>query len=558
MAAVSQTATTFTPPANSHDTGYSWELSVSGETEKAFHDAKRFVNDEHGYPPPHQTAQPSQNGNSTHTNATGIDSDMKIRNFEPPYVSQHIKDSKPRSVKSHHANSVDGPDAFGAAKVDRNEDTRRGGPRDDSPDSQADDNSKWIHRDKLARIENEELQAAGIYLPRQRDRARSKSQNRPRRDQSQDKLNGSGRSIGGTDHGASRSRKNSGATTTEPKTPDLNAIPAWDLRRPEEIVEEGDGYWTSTTSGKTMSRIPVAKVSPVPIPSEHIERDTLLARKRDGSPGGEDSISYPRTRARSGTGNTLPKPTTSDGNNPQSFGHGSKPANPSPKKPAGTRKPKVANGAPGRPKTRGGPSKDSTSSGAGNTRPSTRSGERELSASSKPMEGEPPWMVSAYRPDPRLPPEQQLLPTVARRLAQEKWEKEGKFGNIYDKEFRPLTDEGFLMPPDSGGHPDSQNEKDAQQDEQADWPLKSGMKSPSLNGRSNSYSTMPRISDKQTMSPLPSPRTPGPPPQQQQQQPQPQQHERKESQPPATVRVPEPPPEDPPQKKDGCGCCIVM
>ena len=64
------------------------------------------------------------------------------------------------------------------------------------------------------------------------------------------------------------------------------------------------------------------------------------------------------------------------------------------------------------------------------------------------MEGEPPWMVSAFRPDPRLPPEQQLLPTVAKRLQQEKWEREGKVGNVYDKEFRPLTDEGFLEPPE--------------------------------------------------------------------------------------------------------------
>ena len=57
-------------------------------------------------------------------------------------------------------------------------------------------------------------------------------------------------------------------------------------------------------------------------------------------------------------------------------------------------------------------------------------------------------MISAYKPDPRLPPDQQLLPTVAKRLQQEKWEQEGKFGNIYDKEFRPLNEEGFLKPPE--------------------------------------------------------------------------------------------------------------
>jgi len=157
------------------------------------------------------------------------------------------------------------------------------------------------------------------------------------------------------------------------------------------------------------------------------------------------------------------------------------------------------------------------------------------------MEGEPPWMVSAYRPDPRLPPDQQLLPTVAKRLQQEKWEREGKFGSVYDKEFRPLTDEGFLKPPESSAQ-DKEAEKETEgekKEEQGDWPLKAESKSPTLPGRTNSYSTMPRISDTPANA-LPSPRTPA-----------------HQAQPSQTVRVPEPV-EESEEKKAGCGCCIVM
>ncbi|KAK4159137.1 hypothetical protein QBC43DRAFT_133271 [Cladorrhinum sp. PSN259] len=523
MAAVSQTATTLTPPTSSHDAGYSWDISVAGhaDREKALHDAKRFLNDDNPYRP--------QNGNSAlHNNAKGINSlDMNGNNYEPTHASQH-----------HHTESNGAPELNGSAHQEPSEDYFSKGRRDITPNSDRDENSKWIHRDKLAKIENEELQAAGIFLPRQRDRARSKSSHRPRRDQSADKLNGSNRSIGGSDHQVSRSRKNSAATTLDQRSPDTVSVPSWDLRRPEEIVEEGDGYWISAGNGKNASRIPVAKTSPVPLPSEHIERDTLLARKRDGSPGGEESIVYPKTRTRSGsTGNPLAKPTTNDHSTPSP-----KRVDSSPKKPGNIRKKTATNGTAGRPKTRGGASKDSTGSGGG-ARPTTKSGEREFSASSRPMEGEPPWMVSAYRPDPRLPPDQQLLPTVARRLAQERWEKEGKFGNVYDKDFRPLTDEGFLRPPEPGATPERDDEKDGQEQQEeheGEWPLKTEPRSPSMPGRTNSYSTMPKINDKPAMSPLPSPRTPAP-----------------QIQPAPPVRIPEPP-EDPPNKKEGCGCCIIM
>lgn len=153
-------------------------------------------------------------------------------------------------------------------------------------------------------------------------------------------------------------------------------------------------------------------------------------------------------------------------------------------------------------------------------------------------------MVNSYKPDPRLPPDQQLLPTVARRLQQEKWEKEGKFGDVYDKEFRPLNENVFLKPPEKDNNPASEEESQQPADE---WPLKVEVaKSPTL--RQGSYSTMPKISDKPPLSPLPSPRTPATPHTPQQEQ--------------ATSRPEKKMPERiPPQaddKNDGCGCCVVM
>ncbi|KAK0719857.1 hypothetical protein B0H67DRAFT_167439 [Lasiosphaeris hirsuta] len=561
MAAVSQTTTTLTPPSSSHGPGYPWDMAISGHTEKALRDSKGMVNDENTYPSSRPSLS-SQHGHSAMFGpTTSIDpvsrkhstGDMNARNSESSYLSPALhRDLKSRSINENGSPADSLLDLYDGARDERAKNPHKRVIGETPAEPGVDDNSKWIHRDKLARIESEELQAAGFYLPRPKERARSKSQNRARRDQSQDKINGQGRSIGG-EQSATRSRKNSTAPGTDPRTPELESPPGWDLRLPEEIAEEGDdAYWVSNGNAK-VSKIPVAKLSPVPIPSEHLERDTLLLRKRDGSPGDDDTIHYPKPRARSGsTGNALAK-TSPNGTVSQPSPQSNKQPNTSPKKTVaagGARKPSAvrpANGAAGRPKTRGGPSKDSTSSGGGTTRPSTRSGERELSiGSSKQMEGEPPWMVSAYRPDPRLPPDQQLLPTVARRLQQEKWEREGKFGNVYDREFRPLTDEGFLKPPEPEPEAAAEEEEDEKEyvegddrddrDNHADWPLKAEAR----NSVRSAYSVMPRISDKPNPSPLPSPRTPVQP-----------------RQPSPVVRVPVPP-EEPSQKKSGCGCCIVM
>ncbi|POR38218.1 Uncharacterized protein TPAR_01595 [Tolypocladium paradoxum] len=419
------------------------------------------------------------------------------------------------------------------------------------------DDSKWIHRDKLAKIESEELQAAGLFVPR----TRAPSKQRRERSQSRLTRGGDSTDMGSsrpTDVGNARLRKDSATleqlavpaaeptmVAAEPTMaaaePTMAAAepttPLWDLRTPEEIAEEEANAYFASNGAKGGSRIPVAKTSPAPIPVDYLERGAPAARKQNENPEG-DMISYPKPRSRSASLSVSDQAST---------GTGPKPAakrsvtDTSPKKntPRKTSTASRNSASTGRPKTRSGPIKDSPS-----TRPSTRAGEP--FAASKQPEGDPPWMLNSYKPDPRLPPDQQLLPTVARRLQQEKWEKEGKFGDVYDKEFRPLNDHEFLKPPEPEPDPEPEKTNPVEEENQPqpdEWPLKPGVaKSPTL--RQGSYSTMPKISDKPPLSPMTSPRTPVT----QQPTPAPQiQH-----------KTPATPDRHEDEKKGGCGCCVVM
>ncbi|KAI1825593.1 hypothetical protein F4861DRAFT_183268 [Xylaria intraflava] len=398
--------------------------------------------------------------------------------------------------------------------------------RDDSVLTPDDENShsKWIHRDKLAKIENEELQAAGITLPKARTQSRS------RRDRSHSRRRGTADSS--EQQHAPKPRKN--PDLSHDKTPELEPS-NWDLRLPEEIAEDPGEYWVSNGSGKG-TRIPVAKVSPAPIPSDYIDRNAPVQRKSSGSKSSgsileEDGTSYSKSRSRSNSSaNALDDspPKTQPGKRSVTDG--------SPKKTPTTASRKTSapakTAAQGRPKTRSGTTPRSGST----TRPPTRSGELSI----KTPEGDPPWMISAYQPDPRLPPDQQLLPTVARRLQQEKWEQEGALGSVFDKEFRPLNTGTFATPPES----EKRRETEETQNE---WPLKPEAAAsapdppevraptPSRPG-AKSYSTMPKIHDVPGGGSRPA-----------------------QLQTSAAVRVPDPPSQDQEKSsKAGCGCCVVM
>ncbi|KAI1330098.1 hypothetical protein F5Y16DRAFT_46055 [Xylariaceae sp. FL0255] len=470
----------------------SFNHASSGDDEYATWDHTSIGNNENASISDYQTngTHNSQNGSSTYYDHNVTDTYSTPRESRSSSHAGHVPQAKTKRAKDGTILTYD------------------------------DESSKWIHRDKLAKIESEELQAAGIILPKPRTQSRS------RRDRSQDKANGHRRIT--TDSSDAQqplpgSRKNS--EMSQEKTPDIE-VPSWDLRLPEEIAEDPGEYFVSNESGKG-TRIPVAKLSPLPLPVDYLDRNAPVSRKTSFALLDEDaSIAYPKTRSRSSSIANALEDSPQSLNVKRSVTEGSpKKTTPGMRKGSTTSKPTT----PGRPKTRSGSAARSNST----TRPSTRSGE----LSPRAPEGDPPWMISAYQPDPRLPPDQQLLPTVARRLQQEKWEQEGKFGNVYDKDFRPLNDEAIVKPPEL--------EKPADFDQrQEEWPLKpeARVPTPSRPGTS-SYSTMPKIQDKPAMSPLATPRSAN-----------------LQSQNPGTPRVPAPLEQQPPEKtkEAGCGCCVVM
>ncbi|KAF4121846.1 hypothetical protein GMORB2_1686 [Geosmithia morbida] len=391
--------------------------------------------------------------------------------------------------------------------------------------------SKWIHRDKLAKIESQELQAAGIYIPRSRAPSKQRSRSSARR------------GTNGTDASEqprrSRSRKSSSAVEQRHVPPDI-AIPSWDLRTPEEIAEEEASAYFTTNGLRGGSRIPVAKTSPAPIPVDYLERGSPSTRKYSESPE-SDSMMHGPSRSGSTSGSLYEKP-------PPGMAKRSQDA--SPRKPT-SRKTSTAtknSSSQARPKTR-------SSSGTG-TRPSTRSGEP---ANMKPPEGDPPWLVNAYKPDPRLPPDQQLLPTVARRLQQEQWEKNGTHGDTYDKEFRPLNDRDLARPAGADKTADKEDREDKEDKEKQDdtlsppgqeWPLRPDGAAKSQVPRPGSYSTMPKISDKPAAASSPLVTSPNP-----MQSSGGMFQASIEPQSPAAQRVPDEKEDD---AKGGCGCCVVM
>lgn len=382
------------------------------------------------------------------------------------------------------------------------------------------EDSKWIHRDKLAKIESAELQAAGFVLPKSMTSARQ------RRERNNDVHVSRGADSTDHDHDHTRPRNdqsNRDGQTEEPSTPH------WDLRTPEEILnEEANAYFTSQ-SAKGGSRIPVAKTSPAPIPLDYLERGSPAIRKHRDSLEG-DMLAYPKTRSRSASASGRDiAAMTAGGAKTLTSRRSVTDTSPRKNTPRKTSTASKSSTTTGRPKTRSGPN-------GGGTRPTTRSGEP--SAASRQPEGDPPWMFDSYKPDPRLPPDQQLLPTVARRLQQEQWEKEGKFGDTYDRDLRPLNNNEFAPPPEKEAGKGNEEEEDHDQ-QSSDWPLKPGAaaKSP----KQSSYSTMPRITDKPPVGPMPSPRVPGP------------QHASGTHDLEALN-----PADDEAEKKAGCGCCVVM
>lgn len=416
------------------------------------------------------------------------------------------------------------------------------------------DDSAWIHRDKLAQIEIQEMEAAGIIVrPSRRSmsadpgasRRSSRSASRSRKPMSEDSLHEplpNGGRIASQDGYEGTQQAARGEQEFDP---DIDT----EFRTPEEIAAERNPAATQMPRPST-SRIPISKASPVPMPSTVVERDSPLPRSRHGSmsSGNWDEMQYARRARTSSIGSQVlldEEPSTSDNSNKISSGEGSPtkarmPMKTPPK--SGVRKGSAFNGVdrPGSARKPSTPASHRPGSRAGSAQ---KTGRPSTSHQYTP-EGDPPWIDSMYKPDPRLPPDQQMLPTHAKRMMQEQWEKEGKSGTIYDRDLNLLTDKELPMPPSAKMRPppltvdpNSSNAADA-------WPLASSI-DPDMPPPSPRPSTRGGLKLTPKISAPPSIHKATPPP--------------AATMPTQSLRVPElDEKQEAQQKKGGCACCVVM
>ncbi|KAH0537784.1 hypothetical protein FGG08_005466 [Glutinoglossum americanum] len=556
-----------TPPSSSHGSRGAWEYSVpvNHQTDPSANPKVSHSNDTPSY---RQPLSSQTNGASLANHPSKTDLSERRTDAYDQYHSAkpsvtvdggHLqpqrlnalgrKDSNISGVGSEADSVLDmyaSPNRSGVGSIDYGDRKRANGDvyyvDDEDPEK-----SRWIHRDKLARIESQELQEAGIHIGRE-----SRAGIRP-----------SGKKDWAREHQSNGVYGVEPGNQVYPSREDLRqkiASPflgedgdepiSFDLRHPDEAAQDPDEenraelqHTPIRQPGQkpSYSRIPVSKASPIPIPQDYIERHAPLQRT-PGNPGNgfdDDGIAYNRTRSRSHSGGS--QVLLDDGEDPniasKSRSRNSPQGSPSKTKPAtkgtsGGRKPSASRGTAGqqRPRTRSAQHKESTS-----PRPGTRSGETPPGSGNKRPEGDPPWLSSIYSPDPKLPPEQQLLPTVAKRLQQEQWEREGKYASEYDREFQPLKVH------DTDAEPRPQViEVPARNEDGSEWPLRSP-KNSTGNGRpgtsgtattNGGYSTMPSIQQPQGSA------------------------QNMTAKPIRPMRV-----QDPGEGKKpsgGCGCCIVM
>jgi len=281
----------------------------------------------------------------------------------------------------------------------------------------------WIHRDKLAKIESEELQVAGINLANARSRSHSKIK--------------STRSTSSSEPDSRRGEKHP-RLQSPAEIDHEDDHTSWDFRLAEEIEADSDvaasHMYANPLLRKSGSKIPVMTSSPVPIPAERYERDTPIARKRtaSGTMSFEGELNITKTRNngwnKDDSDTTSSAVASSKPSSPQKLRSQSATLSPSPA--IASKKSTPANRkASAPPRTTPSPSQ----------RPGTRSGEqdRPRTAVNRP-EGDPPWLATMYKPDPRLPPDQQLIPTLAKKQMQAQWAAEGAIPKAYDRDFYPI------------------------------------------------------------------------------------------------------------------------
>ena len=418
------------------------------------------------------------------------------------------------------------------------------------------EDSRWIHRDKLAMIESQEMRELGISEPSYPLNPGTNSDwpGQHRQEQHPSGIAGSAEEIWPT-NGAQRyqSQNTSHARNESKGFEELVNHNSQRLGGVYADASEEDSHMAYQVHGQrtVSSRIPLSTSSPIPVPQERIERTTPLPRKRGTSgnwgAGDEEGLFHSKVRSRSqsvGSQVLLDDGEAMDGSPPttaQPPKRGALEFSPATVRPSskqglatGQRKTSATvRNASGAYKPR------STSTNArvpSNQRPTTRSGPESRPVTARP-EGEAPWLATMYKPDPRLPPEEQLLPTLAKRLQQEQWQREGKIGPDLDQDFSTPFPTDSKVP----SSPQSTQTKVApsglEPTEDGAWPLKVSAsnlpRSPSIGAEHAGYNTVPRVQSTPSVGATPSPRLPQP----------------------MQVQEPSKPVGE---KKKGSGCCIIM
>lgn len=412
----------------------------------------------------------------------------------------------------------------------------------------------WIHRDKLARIESEELQ--------QLFQRRVRSESRPGRGKHHDSHHKS--ALGSSPPTSAAADQTEPWPNVHDEMGDYTDSPAadydgtyetpederrnWDLRRPEEIAADkmddgGSYFYYNPGLRKSSSRIPISTASPAPISPDQLGRESQKSRSRANTNGEEEGFNSRSRRASESTAARAGASTPPTGSRPVSRGT-SVTQNASARKTSRTTPGSSSRKTSAPPTTRKTTPRSRAVSGNGQ-RPTTRSGESRPTTAVNRPEGDPPWLATMYKPDPRIPPDQQILPTHARRMQQEQWAKEGKTTTTYDRDFSPLAVRSDELPATSD-KPDKEEPKEEKKEEKdketeeekkepsppgpAKWPLDSPKDGSPTNkpGASSGYSTIPKVQG--TRAPALSP----------------------------NWNPPEVSAQPPPKEEKGCGCCIVM
>ncbi|GFF29655.1 hypothetical protein IFM51744_00905 [Aspergillus udagawae] len=422
------------------------------------------------------------------------------------------------------------------------------------------DSANWIHRDKLARIESEELQQAANLFHRRAGLENGRPSRARNHDSNNSGFSGFSGSVGAPTASESMEpwpslREEQRNHTSSPTPFDGNGTGdvteeerrGWDLRRPEEIAadevtDSASSMYRNPGLRKSSSRIPISTASPAPISPEHLGREFPMQRARTLTNGEEEILLFGKPRRASepiAVEASDSSATPSAGSRPNSRGiqpnHNSPAKRGPPTKGSATRKTSA-------PPSNTRKSSRTRTVSTNSQRPTTRSGEPRPPQTINRPEGDPPWLATMYKPDPRLPPDQQILPTHARRMQQEQWEKEGRTPTAYDREFAPLAIGPDDRPQLSSKEEDTEKVENTPekaedqslspvQAEKTDHLLASPKSPASRPSSSTGYSPMPKLQE------MPAAAQVGLTP--------------KWNPPVVTAQAP-------PPKEKGCGCCIVM